>query len=124
TDVAGPALRFRRSALWYAGRTGARAAVTRTLRTAMTAAAIALLGALLALERDASEDLDERAEEARSAFRSLRTGVLHDAARVDAEVRAAEQRIRALSAELSRMQSVVVRLDALARRLVANAQLD
>lgn len=99
--------------------------MTRSRRTATAAVALVLLGALLALERDASEDrFDERAAEAQRAFRLLRTGVPNDAARIEAEVRAAEQRIRELSAELSRMQSVVVRLDSLARRLVARAQLD
>lgn len=91
----------------------------------LAAATAATIGAFLTLDGDSVDtQVLERRAQAQHAFRVLRAGVPHDAARLRAQRRAAEEGLREAAAELSRMQGRILRLDALARRLVERAGLD
>lgn len=94
--------------------------------TLITAAFAALLvaGSMLGGDEAATPPTDEAASEAWHAFRSLRAGVATDAARLAAAQRDAEQRVREVAAQLSGIQTQIIRLEALAGRLAAKAELD
>jgi murein DD-endopeptidase MepM/ murein hydrolase activator NlpD len=103
----------------------AGAAVRWKCPTGVTAAIAALLCAGgVAHQGDDAPAPAGPAAEARHAFRLWRIGLERDAARIDDQRRAAERQLGELSLELSRMQSRIVRLDSLARRLVDRAELD
>lgn len=95
-------------------------------RTALAAAAAATVFGVVAHEKIGNPAVQRSADAVfvQKTFREWRTGLERDAASIEAQRDLAERQLAALSRELGRMQTRIVRLDALAQRLIERADLD